>query len=336
MGFTADNHLKSDSTTFLRDQRHAATLFNSDQFRLAPKFGFQFHVAFGINPGALQNINILQRHGLEINLLVKSVALPNYTVKTETLNQYNRKKVVQYFHTPGEIDIKFHDDNMGLINQLWQNYYSYYYADPLSAKTTEAYNRNATKRFKYIPTAYGLDNGSTDPFFRYISIYQMARHEYVKYTLRNPIITSWNHNRVDYADTKTREFDMKIMYEAVSYDVGAINPELDTAGGVEGFSEAWYDNFPSPLQGINPDPSVVDPSFVQALDVEAAKGSFLNAVVDQIASAQNTIDANPTSPSPLTNSGTTSSSAGGISGVTFPQNNTDTSTTATTSGIRVN
>ena len=335
MAFTSNDHLKSDAFTYLRDWRHAADLFNADQFRLAPKFGFQFHVAFGINTGALQNAVLVQRYGSEINMLVKSVALPSYTVSIETLNQYNRKKNVQYYHKPGEIDIKFHDDNMGLINQLWQNYYSYYYADPMSAQVPGAYARNATQSSNYIPTSYGLDNGSTEPFFNYIKIYQMARHEYVEYILTNPIITSWNHNRLDYADTKTREFDMKIMYEAVSYNVGAVDPAIDPAGGVEGFGDTHYDHGMSPQQGINPDPTVIDPSFVQSLDLQGASGSILASVINQVASAQNTV-------SPINASGTSGiltspsgTNAGGLSGIAFPQSNTatNTGTAASTSGI---
>jgi hypothetical protein len=331
MGFTADNHLKRDPTTYLRDWRHAADLFNADQFRLAPKFGFQFHVAFGINTGALQNVNLVQRYGQEINMLVKGIDLPSYTVSTETLNQYNRKKNIQYYHKPGEISIKFHDDNMGLINALWQNYYSYYYADPKSAKVNGAYDRNATKSSSYIPTAYGLDNGSTAPFFNYIKIYQMARHEYVLYTLKNPIITSWNHNRVAYEDSKVHDADMKILYEAVTYDVGSVDANLDPAGGVEGFGQTHYDYGPSTIVGVNPDPTVIDPSFVQALDIENAKGSILASVINQVASAQNT-------KAPTANAGTPglldpSSTASSLSGIAFPQSAVNATTTATTSGI---
>ena len=163
----------------------------------------------------------------------------------------------------------------------------------------------------------------------------MARHEYVEYILTNPIITSWNHNRLDYADTKTREFDMKIAYEAVSYNVGAVDPAIDPAGGVEGFGDTHYDHGMSPQQGINPDPTVIDPSFVQSLDLQGASGSILASVINQVASAQNTV-------SPINASGTSGiltspsgTNAGGLSGIAFPQSNTatNTGTAASTSGI---
>jgi len=283
MAFTANNHLTSDPKTTLRFQQHATNLFVPDQFRLAPKHNFLFHVAFSINPNALRNTNLVQRYSNEINMLVKGIDLPSFKVTTEVLNQYNRKKVMQTTHTPGEIKIKFHDDNMGLINQLWQNYYSYYYADSLSANTNGAYNRNAMRSSNFITAPYGLDAGSTAPFFNYITVYQMARHEFVSYKLINPIITSWNHNKLDYSDSKTHEFDLGVAYESVAYGMGAV-----TAGDPEGFALTHYDTVPSPLQGLNPDSTVMNPSFVNSLDTAGLAPGILNNAVATVNTYQNT------------------------------------------------
>ena len=222
MSFTSNNNLHSDPKINLRDWQHAARLFSDQQFRLAPKLDFQYHVAFNINKAALKNANIVTRYGNEINMLAKSVALPKFEISIDTVNQYNRKKQIQYHHKPGDLAISFYDDNMGLINQLWQNYYSYYYADSTSAKTTGAYNRNATQSSNYITTPFGLDNSSTNPFFNYITIYQMARHEYVSVKLINPIIKSWDGNKLDWASSKTHDFSMTLSFEAVAYDVGQV------------------------------------------------------------------------------------------------------------------
>jgi hypothetical protein len=309
----------------LRDWQHASRLFTVDQFRLAPKQKFLFHVAFGINRAALTDVSLVQRYGTEINMLVKSIDLPSYQVKTETLNQYNRKKVVQYQQEPQEINVKFHDDNMGLINHLWQNYYEYYYADTQSATIGGAFNRTAMQNSNYIPTSYGLDNGSTAPFFTYIKIYQMARHEYVMYQLWNPMITHWNHNKLDYSQgNQTHEFDMKLKYEAVSYSVGKV-----TAGDPEGFDLEHYDNSLSPLQGINPDPTVFDPSFVQSLNVQNASASIINSVITQINTAQNTQQPLPTGITGIINTSTVQNTSG-VAGVSFPQSPTLTNSTTAT------
>ena len=331
MSFTANSNLHTDPSLTLRDQQHAARVFTDNQFRLAPKHNFLFHVAFGINTAALRDNTLVQRYGQEINMLVKSVDLPNFNVQTEMLNQYNRKKVVQYQHKPQDTSIKFHDDNMGLINQLWQNYYSYYYADPLAAQVAGAYNRNATRNSNFILSNYGLDNGSTAPFFSYIKIYQMARHEYVMYQLWNPIITSWNHNKLSYSDHNTRDFDMKITYEAVSYSVGEI-----TNGDPEGFGLTHYDNGSSPLSGINPDPSIIDPSFVSSLDVETLAPSILNAAITQVTTARNSqIQTGTTGVTIGLLSGSPAQVTSGVQGVVFPVATASTNTTTVASSPKL-
>jgi len=315
MAFTNTKNLHPDTHVTLRDQQHAARMFNDQQFRLAPKFDFQFHVSFGINTAALKNANIYTKYGNEINMLVKGVDLPSYTITVDTAHQYNRKKNIQTLSALGEITVKFHDDNMGLINQLWQNYYSYYYADPTSSQSQGAYNRNATKSSSYINTPFGLDNGSTNPFFTYIKIYQMARHEFIGYTLVNPIITSFTHNKLDYSSNKIRELDMKIKCEAISYSSGVVGNGLP-----EGFSAEHYDNTPSPLSGINPDPSVVNNSILQSDSVNAVAGEILNNTVTTVNTYQNTQQPlnNTNFASGITNLSNVQS-IGGLAGVVFPQ-----------------
>lgn len=280
MAFTPNIFLSNNSTTTLRDYQHAARVFTDDQFRLAPKHKFLFHVAFGINQSALRTIELAQRHRNEINMLVKNCDLPNFGITVETLNQYNRKKNVQLTHKYNPISITFHDDNMGLINTLWQNYYSYYYADPTSAYNPGAYNRNATRSSDYINNLYGLDNGSTEPFFSYIKIYQMARHEYISYTLHNPIISSWNHNKVDYSAQGTHDNTMQVMYEAVSYDGGDVQE-----GTPEGFGLEHYDKAPSPLKG-SPDSGSINQTLNNVTPEQAR--SFASTVQEQINTYQNT------------------------------------------------
>ena len=317
MAFTPNSNLTRTGPTIFRDYAHAANLFNVDQFRLAPKFNFQFHVSFGINT---KNSTLVSTYGQEINMLVKSIDLPNFAIATETLNQYNRKKIVQYRVNYQEIAAKFHDDNMGLINKLWQEYFSYYYADSNTATISGAYARNATKAFSSIPSKYGYDAGSTDPFFDYIKIYQMARHEYVCYHLHNPVITSWNHNKLDYSQNQMHDFDMKFSYESVSYSVGSVG--LDAP---EGFGVTHYDHTPSPLQGSIPN-GVTSPGFVSS--VGASAGSTLSNTIAQINNYQN----KQSSTSPISNLvsglavglgvvgaiGAASSLVSGLSGFKFP------------------
>lgn len=317
MAFTPNNYLYQPSNVTLRDPQHAARVFTDDQFRLAPKQKFLFHVAFSINSAALTDASLVDRYRNEINVLVKSCDLPNYTLTVETLNQYNRKKNIQTTHKQNAINITFHDDNMGLINHLWQNYYSYYYADPMSATNPAAYKRNATRSSDFITTPYGLDNGSTLPFFNYIKIYQMARHEYISYTLYNPVITSWNHNRVDYGASGPMENSMAIQYEAVSYDAGDV-----TTGDPEGFGLEHYDVEKSSLQG-NADAVASSPTFIDA----TADLAIVDTVTQQLNTYQNTQEKTNTNTANVLKTVMSPVNGDSLGGIAFPTANTSKNTT---------
>jgi hypothetical protein len=225
------------------DFRHAARMFSDDSFRLAPKSKFNYHVSFSIDTRALKSLNFDYRHRNEINMLVKKCELPKFTIATEVLNQYNRKKIVQNKVDYSPINISFHDDRLGVTRQLWENYFAYYYADSTVAKRAGSYNRTAMAGSSFITTPYGFDNNSSVPFFQKITIYQMANKQYASYTLVNPVITAWNHDSLDYGSSVPAEQTMTLAYEAVSYDTGYVSQ-----GNPPGFAEDHYDTLPSPLK----------------------------------------------------------------------------------------
>ena len=307
MSFVPTRNLSRLSSDTVRDWQHAARLFTDGQFALAPKFKFTYHVVFGLNRAALRDISLHHVHKDEINMLVKSADLPNFNVKVESLNQYNRRKNIQYRHEYKPLTVVFHDDNLGVINNLWNNYYSYYYADPSSSTVPGAYNRNATKNYNYNPTSYGLDNGSTSPFFTYIKMYQMARHEYVCYTLHNPLITAWNHNKVAYDQNTIHDNTMTLDYEAVSYSYGNVDPEI--AQIPEGFAKSHYDTVPSPLSGSKIE-GQASSSFIESSILKNSAASNLGNILETINSYQNTT--NITQPS--------------VNNIVFPQSATNNNT----------
>jgi hypothetical protein len=325
MAFTPNQSLKSSPDINLKDYQHAARLFVDDQFRLLPKTKFLYHVSFSINEAALRNIDIVQRHRNEINMLVKSVDLPSVTITTETLNQYNRKKNVVTGHKWAAANIKFHDDNMGLINQLWQNYYSYYFADSISAQSAGTYNRTATRGFDYITTPYGFDNGSILPFFNSITIYQMARHEYVSYILHTPIISAWNHGGLDYTSAMPHENSASIQFEAVSYGNGMV-----TVDDPPGFGSEHYDQSPSPLSGGTQ--GSASPSFVSNVNVQGNAQSFVNNLTTTINGYQNSQSIPAASQGSKVSSiiNTVQQGVSGIQGIAFPVANAVSSTITAT------
>lgn len=235
----------------MADYQHAARLYTDDTFRLAPKNKFLYYVVFNINPDAMDDISFEDRHMLELNYLVKQADLPKYTIKTETLNQYNRKTNVYTGITYDPVTLTLHDDNNGITNTLWALYYGYYFADRNNAVDPEAdinpiaYRRNSYSPKDRIPFRYGLDNNSDEPFFNSIQLFTLSRQRFFSYLLCNPKITKWDHDGVDQSSGNgILENKMTLAYDAVIYNSGAVQ-EDDPAG----FAVLHYDKTPSPIVG---------------------------------------------------------------------------------------
>jgi hypothetical protein len=247
---------------FLRDYTHASKTFRPNAYQNAPKFKYLFHVYFQLNPTGLPEANY--------GLLVKSVKLPSFNFDIATMNQYNRKRLIQSKIKYGPVNINFHDDNGNTVRKLWKGYYNYYYADGTrpqvvfngargtgnGAGTADAtYN----SRTQYQPSITGNENwgyqgetsdptGQKIPFFKNITIFGFNQHNFVAYTLINPIITSFNHDTYDYAQSSgIMEHQMTLDYETVVYNEGAIDGK-NPGNIVTGFGdEANYDRTLSPI-----------------------------------------------------------------------------------------
>jgi len=265
---------------YLRDYTHASKTFRPNAYQYAPKFKFLFHVYFEINQSAYA-VGLPQ--GANFGLAVKSVKLPSYSFDTHTMNQYNRKRIVQTKIKYDPIDINFHDDNGNLIRNMWYNYYTYYYKDasiPVASvsgrqaqqtgngSTNSPNNANYNIRNIYSQSITGdtnwgyigetpqdpasntqAANGQTKiPFFKNITIFGFNQHNYVAYTLINPIINRFAHDTYNYAEGNgTMENTMTLDYETVKYFQGAINGK-EPSNIVAGFGlETNYDRVPSPI-----------------------------------------------------------------------------------------
>jgi hypothetical protein len=234
-----------ESETHLRDARHANQIYTQNNFAFSPKTKFMYHVRFEPNDeignSATSNVFRFQK---ELGVLVKSADLPSFRASVENKQQYNRKKNVQTRVDYQDCRIAFHDDNTGVTRALLEEYYRYYFVD--ANKTTNGVDGAYGARDKYFARvpAYGLDNGKRNPFFKYITIYQLSRRNWVAYTLVNPLLTAWDHGGVDSNGSEFNENTISVAYEAVQYSSGTVAG--DTPAGFADES-VGYDVTPSPL-----------------------------------------------------------------------------------------
>jgi hypothetical protein len=238
-----------ESETHLRDARHANQIYTQNNFAFSPKTKYMYHVRFEPNEeignSATSNVFRFQK---ELGVLVKSADLPSFRASVENKQQYNRKKNVQTRVDYQDCNISFHDDNTGVTRALLEEYYRYYFVD--ANKTTNGVDGAYGARDKYFARvpSYGLDNGKRNPFFKYITIYQLSRRNWVAYTLVNPLLTAWNHGGVDSSAGDFNENTITVAYEAVQYTSGTVAG--DTPAGFADQS-VGYDVTPSPLGYID-------------------------------------------------------------------------------------
>jgi hypothetical protein len=164
---------------------------------------------------------------------------------------------------------------------MWYNYFSYYYKDPTQAYSgggaTTGTNGNAENMpngfnynrrdiydqyrqgndWGYIGENYADPNSNLSdvadqgkpPFFRDIRIYGLNQHKFVSYVLINPIITGWQHDQFDYAQSNgTMEHKMTIKYETVKYYSGAVGSGSTLQSGARTDSDTNIKNFADPAR----------------------------------------------------------------------------------------
>lgn len=248
----------------MRDFQHASRLYLDNNYALAPKTSWIYYVVFSIDPRAITEVQWKnQRRDYEAGMLVKSCDLPKFSIQTETLNQYNRKTNVQTKINYSPISFAFHDDQSNVTNSLWVNYFRYYYRDTWHGQkvgmTNELTNKPAAfKNNKYegvdsytlgtdgrpgTPGSYGLNNNQSVPFFNAITIYQLNQKRFTSYVIVNPLITAWEHDKLDQTSgSKFAENKMTIAYESVFYGEGRVKRDSPS-----GFATFHYDITPSPL-----------------------------------------------------------------------------------------
>ena len=263
---------------YLRDYTHASKTFRTNGYENAPRFKFLFHVYFNINTSGVPALQTIfgTTDKSTLGLLVKNIELPKYQIEVETMNQYNRKRLVQKKINYQPVRCVFHDDGGDLIRTLWYNYYAYYYKDPNQPyggqpATNGQMGANANRQagfgygtrdiyeaprqvndWGYVGESYNDNTGSTPtgkpPFFRDISIFGFNQHKFVEYVLINPMISEWAHDTYDYYQPAgVMENTMTVQYETVKYYSGGIGKSRPDTN-VDGFADPnYYDTRRSPL-----------------------------------------------------------------------------------------
>jgi hypothetical protein len=283
---TKTYRLGENSQPILKDYQHAARLYLDSSYSKIPKFGFIYFVEININAESIiENTWKSKTDHLDVGLLAKRADLPKFSITNETLNQYNRKTIVQTKIAYTPISIDFHDDASNITHTLWTSYYKHYYADsnygdPGISKLSAGQNPEAYSDTKYSTTdfIYGRYARPTNQFLSSISIYVLHQQKFTKYTLVNPKITEWAHDSVTQSDNaKILQNRMTVAYENVLYAEGAIEKQKNP----ERWIPRFYDTNPSPytIGGATPVSQTVNRPVDQVQNKERIFGRIGGAII---------------------------------------------------------
>jgi hypothetical protein len=324
MGYFGEDFLQGFfGANGLKDYSHASKTFRTNGYELAPRQKFLFHVFFNINTGQIPALANVFGNGdiATVGMMVKTVQLPSYQIEVATMNQYNRKRLVQTKINYNPIQVVFNDDQGDLIRNMWYNYYSYYYKDPtqnyentaaingsignlqtlqngFGYNTRDTYsNSRQVNDWGYIgegsyqdSSAFTGQNQDKPPFFRDIKIYGLSQKKFASYVLINPMIESWAHDTYDYSQgAGVMTHTVGIKYETVKYYSGAVGGETPSST-VVGFADPdHYDTVKSALARPGATASV----FGQGGLIDAGIGTLedLNALATGRGGLQNIIGA---------------------------------------------
>lgn len=312
----------------LKDYAHASKTFLTNGYEFVPRTKFLFHVFFTINTAYVPALrNTLGNQDIAtIGLMVKNIQLPNYTMSVETMNQYNRKRLIQTKIDYNPVQIEFHDDGGDLVRNMWYNYYAYYYKDPSQkydnlspnngnlgplAATPNGFNYNtrdiydqsrAVNDWGYVGESYNdgtaINGGSSSgklPFFRDIRIYGLNQHNWASYVLINPMITEWQHDTYDYSQGNgTMSHRMTLRYETVKYGTGSIG-EVRPDTNVVGFADpAYYDTVRSSIARPGSNATVLGQGGLIDAGVGIAEDLASGSVLGAIGAVQKAVAVNQT------------------------------------------
>ena len=235
---------------FFRDPRFASKTFRLKQPVLTglPKPKFLYFVRFqresALNPqtGVAQADSLNDRDA-GISFLAKTVSRPSLKFETETLRQYNKKRVIQKGVDYSDVKITFYDTVDDRVLMFLINYMRWYYGDMRARDRMPWVNSSIENEL----TPITAENGSTfwagfnppdttrieqysemegnSRYLSYVDIITFSANLYSGFRLINPVISS-----IDFDDLNNSESDPLTISITLNYEALIFPTELGPQG----------------------------------------------------------------------------------------------------------
>ncbi len=188
-----------------------------------------------------------------VSFKAHTVDRPRFSIKNQTVNSYNKKRVIQSAVEYQPITIKFYDTYDDVTLKFIKEYMQFYYADFSQADSTAWRHDQTDAEMEMGIGSWGFYNGTTDTpdgsyFFDRVEIYSFGNGRYTRWDLIHPKITEISPDGFDYSDGGTpAEITITMAYEGVIWpEIGEEFTDIDGAAEMMGLDEGEYgDDFNS-------------------------------------------------------------------------------------------
>lgn len=250
-----------DKALIFRDSHNASRHFkisgdNSSIFTknaLVPRPKFLFFARFNVSKTGL-TVNLPKGRDIPayanikdgVVFQIKQIDKPKFNIQTETMHQYNKKRVIQTNIDFNPMTINFHDDVGDRVLHFWSDYYQYYYGDGgRSSPTDWRYDVVDRDFFNGQKDGWGykgkyVGGAANMHFLDSIELIQFYGRIFTTIKFIRPLITIFDHDNNDYSEGREGTgIRISFDYEGVIYDLDGTT--VDGREDEFGFLQDYYD-----------------------------------------------------------------------------------------------
>lgn len=184
----------------------AADIFGNNTVKAATSIGVgALGKIFGSNSTSTSSGTSTANWSEVLGFYAKACDRPSIRFRTRTLNQYNKKRVIQTGHDFNPIRISFNDTADGAAEAMFREYYSFYYGDAKNTSSTAWASDVIASTMNQGSGGWGFRAPSVTTaemsyFFDTIQIYIFYNGMFDRYDIVNPKIREYSCDALEYGD----------------------------------------------------------------------------------------------------------------------------------------
>jgi hypothetical protein len=161
--------------------------------------------------------------GNDFGFVVKSLDQPKIAIKTEEVNQYNKKRHIHTSYDVSPITITLFDTMIGTARRLWHDYLRYHFGDFNHSvdsnkwTTDQLLDSGSDTNFGFQLPPDGSPEDSRY-YFHSIDIIQVYGGYFTKAVMVNPRILSFDPDDLDYEQMSPSTFRMQVTSETILFE----------------------------------------------------------------------------------------------------------------------